>query len=332
MIRYKLFCILGSILIAISQPGFSQIYELELEKEEEPLFTVPEQPFASHNQTPEIGEEITLDDFKYVPNEKQYQGSQSTFLDKIRTTPGLSFLSSALVPGLGQAAEQNWFRAAAYIAVEATAIGLRISKQSSANRRQQQYNQFVDENWSVVKYARWLVDYKNFHEGANLTYDAVAENPGDLNSGATFNNETDWNRVDLDVLNQMEQNTSICDGQGQCRSSNFSHVVPRFGTQQYYELASKYFQFGPGWNDFNQNQLTNIWSIDQMSANWQQGANMADLFNDNFRTAGNMATLLIVNHVVSAFDAFFTAKLNVKRLHAEASIRNGGEVTLSYNF
>jgi len=331
MKRYKHFCILCcGILIAISQPGFSQVYELE--NNEKSIFKVPEQPFSSQSQPQKIGEEITLEDFRYVATENQYQGTSNTFLKKIRTTPGYSFLSSALVPGLGQAAEKNWVRAAAFMAVEATAIGLRVTKQSSANSQQQQYNRFVDDNWSVVKYARWLVDYKNFHEGANLTYDAVAESPGELNSQATFNNQTDWDRVNLDALNQMEQNTPICDGQGQCRSSNFSHVVPRFGTQQYYELASKYFQFGPGWNDFNQNQLTNIWSIDQMSANWQQGANMADLFNDNFRTAGNMATLLIVNHVVSAFDAFFTAKLNIKRLHAKASMQNGGEVTLSYNF
>ena len=330
MARPKILFILLCIFIINSQIGIAQFYELQ--EEAEPLFKVPDQPFVAQSQSHEVPEEITLDDFRYVVSDEQFRGPENTIFRKIRTTPGFSFLSSALIPGLGQAADQNWFRAAAYVAVEAAAIGLRVTKQSSANRRQQQYNQFVDENWSVVKYARWLVDYKNFHEGANLTYDAVAESPGDLNSAASFNNQTDWNRVDLDALNQMEQNTSICDGQGQCRSSNFSHVVPRFGTQQYYELASKYFQFGPGWNDYNQNQLTNIWSIDQMSANWQQGADMAQLFNDNFRTAGNMATLLIVNHVVSAFDAFFTAKLNVQRLHAEASIKNGGQVTLSYDF
>jgi len=305
---------IGQTLESIDQESFMQL-------QDEERFT----------KTDNINNQVTLDDFHYVPKD-QYRGPENKFMRKIRNSPGFSFLSSALVPGLGQASNENWIRAATYLAVEATAISLRLTKQSSANRRQAQYNKFVDNNWSVVKYARWLVDYKNFHEGANLTYDAVAEEAGDLNRGADFNNQSDWNRVDLNALNQMERNTPICDGQGQCRTSNFSHVVPRFGTQQYYELASKYFQFGPGWNDFNQDQLTNIWSINQMSANWQQGADMAELFNDNFRFAGNMTTLLIVNHVVSAFDAFITTKLNIQRVHASASPKNGGQFTLTYDF
>jgi len=286
-------------------------------------------------ETENLNQEITLDDFKYTPQEDQeslYQGTGNKFWDKIRTTPGYSFLTSALVPGLGQSAHQNWFRAATYMAVEATAITFRVTQGSKATRRQRQYREFVDNNWSVVKYARWVVDYKNFHEGANLTYDAVAENPGDLDRGADFQNSSDWNRVDLDLLNEMEQSTPVCDSQGQCRTSTFSHVVPRFGTQQYYELSSKFFQFGPGWRDFNSNQLENIWSIDMMSDQWLQGADMARQFNNNFRTAGNMTTLIIVNHVVSAFDAFFTSKLNIQRVKASASIENGGEITLTYNF
>lgn len=292
---------------------------------------------------PEENRIPTVDDFYYQPEEVSGDREGGVF-DKIARNPGLSFLSSALLPGAGQAVNKKWVRAGLYLAAEAVAVSIYAINVSQAPTQEERYERFVNENWSVVNYAQWLIDYKNYHEGTNLSYDAVAQNPGDLDRPADYQNRTDWRRVNRERLNELEYDTRVCSSQGSC-TATFSHVVPEFGSQQYYELASKYVQFGPGWREFyngisyNQRATTaslydNVLNFESMPSMWLRGAALADEFNDSYRLASTMGSILILNHVISAFDALFTSKLANYRLQTSAAVQPNGnpEIRLTYRF
>jgi len=262
-----------------------------------------------------------------IRNEQQYSQS-SGLVNSLRTKPGLAFFSSAILPGSGQAANKNWVRSGIYLAAEGAAIFLISHNNSKAKTRQQNYENFVDQNWSVVQYAQWIVD---FHEVNNLDNEFLSDLKNQVDGvNAAFDTSIDWSRVDLKLLNDVERNTPFIFSD--MSSNNFSHTLPGFGSQQYYELVSKFYQFGPGWRDFNTPVTQNIATASAMSDLFFEGRDRAEQFNDNFRRADNIFALLIVNHVVSAFDAFFTVKLNQHRMQAKAGVLPGEQLQITYRF
>src|SRR5205085_9046896 len=79
------------------------------------------------------------------------------------------------------------------------------------------FQSYAETNWSINKYAHFLVD-NNFTGAGNI-------NP----------NETDW-----EVLaNEIRQ----------CESQNFSHTLPIRYSQQFYELIGEYQNFEAGWTN-----------------------------------------------------------------------------------
>lgn len=254
---------------------------------------------------------VTFEDLKPKIN----YGQSEPFYQPLREQAGLALISSAIVPGSGQAANKKWIRAGLYFAAEAIFVGIHLKSYHDAKVEERRYEQFADDNWSVVNYAKWLVDY---HDENNLTNpyldDLRAEVEGET---ADYNPQTDWGKVDIELLRNVEENTPFV--YPNRIGNKFSHLMPDYGSQQYYELISKYYQYGPGWNDFgNQYQLQ--WDGSDMPINFMQGATLADTFNDSYRLAGNMVSLIILNHVVSAFDAFLTVKIKNKRLEANSNL------------
>lgn len=265
-----------------------------------------------------------------IRNEQSYanETQSSGFVSSIRNKPGLAFLSSAILPGSGQAANKNWVRSGIYLAVEGAAIFLVSHNNSRAKSRQRNYENFVDQNWSVVQYAQWIVE---FHEVNGLNNEFLADLKSQVDGvDAAFNTSIDWNRVDIRVLNNVERNTPFIFSD--MASNNFSHTLPGFGSQQYYELVSKFYQFGPGWRDFSTPVTENIATASAMGDLFFEGRDRAEQFNDNFRRADNIFALLIVNHVVSAFDAFFTVRLKQHRMQAKAGILPGEQLQFTYRF
>lgn len=267
---------------------------------------------------------ITFNDLKprinYVQSEPFYQ--------PVRENAGWALVSSAIVPGSGQAANKKWLRAGLYVLAEAAFVGIHLKNYNDAKAEKRRYEQFADNHWSVVTYAKWLV---NYHDQNNLqnTYLDELRNQVDGIS-AEYDPKNDWQKVDIELLRNVERNTPFVypDQIG----NNFSHVMPDYGSQQYYELISKYYQYGPGWNDFeNLYQLT--WDGSGMPVNFLRGATLADKFNDSFRLAGNMVSLIILNHVISAFDAFLTVRFKNKRLEADSNFLNPQRtISLKFHF
>lgn len=258
--------------------------------------------------------------------------SRKGFFNTIERKPGLAFLSSAAIPGLGQMANGQWLKAGIFLTIEAAAVTYHFVMQNEGNNLTRKYHEYADLNWSVVKYARFLVDYHNaYFPNQPISYNSLA-NPGyDLGTW-TANSlaHNEWQRVNINAVRALERQTYYNGTDGNA----FSHNLPDYGSQQYYELMSKYFQFGPGWKDFNTAPTQVVWEASGMSYDWHLGAHRAADFNDHLRTASRMLTLAIANHFVAAFDAYFTSKLHNERLHASVyyinNRNNGLRMELSF--
>ncbi len=258
-------------------------------------------------------------------------GWNSGFMHTLSTNPGYAFLASAVIPGLGQAANRQWWKTALFVAVEATAIGVYIHRENRGRDGERYYEEFGNENWSVVAYAQFLVEkHGNQHgksfrdlltdEGINLYRDG--EDPfGGIQPAFDIN--VDWDIININALRQAERNSFYGTGFA------FSHDLPDYGSQQYYELMSKYFQFGPGWREWFHNDPGRF-SIDDgiMPEQFWYHAQVGFDFNDDLSVARNMLTLLVTNHFVAAFDAYFTQKLRAARMQPTASMEYGLRPTI----
>ena len=257
---------------------------------------------------------------------------QKLFTEK----PGLAFLSSGILPGSGQLANKNWIRGGIYAALEAVAVYMVIEYDNRGTTGKRRYENYADQNWSVTQYAKWLVDY---HDANGLENSALAD-LRDMVEGLdpTFDTSIDWNNIDIDILREVERRTRFVTPDN-LSNSNFSHILPAYGSQQYYELISKYYQFQSGWQDYYGFHEANSTSPFLISRNGNyasdmffKGASLADAFNNDLRTSKNFRLVLIANHVLSAFDSFFTFKLKQNRIEAATSMAPAEAVKLSVNF
>ncbi|MGM0458375.1 MAG: hypothetical protein ACQERO_03435 [Bacteroidota bacterium] len=250
--------------------------------------------------------------------------------------PGLGFLSSAILPGSGQFVNKNWVRGGLYAALEIAAVYVIFEYDNRGESGQRRYESYADENWSVTQYAQWLVDYHDVNNLENPELEELRQMVDGLEPA--FDTNTDWNNIDIGTLRDVERITRFVSPDA-VTNTNFSHILPAYGSQQYYELISKYFQFQAGWQDyfsFHENRDTSPYLISQdgsfASPMFFEGASLADSFNNNFRTAKNFRLMLIANHVVSAFDSFFTYKLKQNRIQATTSMAPAKYLQLKIHF
>lgn len=335
---FLLFCV-TVVLCFPSDSKAQSVYQLEPAGELNPQIPAQElYEYADAGQKSELRFSYESQDkaIEFIPvnvRQEAADGGGNSFFNTISETPGLAFLSSALVPGLGQAAHRQWWRTALYAGIEIGAIYVGIDQQNRGDRLQREYNQYANEHWSVVQYAQFLTRYTQLDMNLEdvLTERGLTELQNNGYLRPSFNNETDWGMIDLRALNDFERQTLY-------RSSGraFSHVVPGYGSQQYYELVSKYFQFGPGWRDWNRDLTIVDGGVADMPATWQYHTSLEETFNDAKRLSRNMGMILLANHVFSAFDALFTSTIRAHRAEVEstASLGRGGrpQVQVSVNF
>ena len=269
-------------------------------------------------------QQITIDDLKPKINYAQ----STPFYQPVKEKAGWALFSSAVIPGSGQAANKKWVRAGLYFLAEAVMIGVYLKGTHDAKVEERRYKHFANNNWSVVNYAQWLVEY---HEQNNLSNKYVDDLEQHIQGKtADYSPNSDWSKIDIELLRNVERNTPFV--YPEHIGNNFSHVMPDYGSQQYYELISKYYQYGPGWNDFTTQYQLN-WDGSGMPENFILGARLANDFNDSYRLAGNMVSFLILNHIVSAFDAYLTVKIKNRKLETETNLLNPHRtITLKFHF
>lgn len=268
-----------------------------------------------------------------IQNSSEFDsGIQKLFTEK----PGLALLSSGVLPGSGQFVNKNWIRGSLYTALEVAALYMVIEFDNRGDRGKKRYENYADQNWSVTQYAKWLVDYHDVNNLDNPALEELRTMVADLDPA--FDTSVDWNNIDIDVLRAAERNARFVTPDA-LSNSTFSHILPGYGSQQYYELISKYYQFQAGWKnyyDYHDSNSTSPFLIARdgsyASSMFFRGASLADEFNNDLRTAKNFRMVLIANHVLSAFDSFFTFKLKQNRVQATTSMAPSRYLQLNVNF
>ena len=236
--------------------------------------------------------------------------------DISRKSPWLASGLSLLVPGTGEFYAGSYWKAALFFAVEVAALAVAYSYDRRGDQQTDRYQDFANKNWSVVKYAKYaetLVGQEKFNWRI----------PG---TEAMDEFDRPWTQVNWSELNRMERYIA----------GYYSHTLPPYGEQQYFELIGKYPQFNQGWVDspasFNYG--------DPLTPNFQFYSSERGKANDYYSSASTWVTVVIVNHVLSAIDAAWSAHL-YNRAQASVSMRmiptqEGyapmGQLTVRYSF
>lgn len=210
-------------------------------------------------------------------------------------SPFVGALLSGLLPGAGEFYAKSYIKSAIFLAIEAGLWIAYANYQSKGNTQTDEYESFANSNWDVYKYGRWLKE-QNFTGSDGIDLSADKE------------------------LLRRQINT--------CESMNFSHQLPPYGDQQYYELIGKYQNFVPGWADAD---------LDVVNRN-NYGSYKTTMFvdysydrqeaNDYFNKGTTALTLVIVNHVLSAADAAWSVSMFNKNL----KVKTGINIQENYSF
>lgn len=220
----------------------------------------------------------------FVP-QLQQEGTQPA---SSRKSPWLAAGLSLIVPGAGEFYAESYWKAALFLAVDVAAWGLAYHFDKKGDRQTDFFQNYANEHWSVVKYAQFSLEYfipaERWNEYAGLI--AQGTSPP-------------WERVNWNLLNRLEREIS-----GTASGRYYSHTLPPYGEQQYYELIGKYPQYTPGWDDA---ELPYIYSETNVTPNFRYYAAERGKANDFYNTATTFVTVAIVNHVLSALDAAWSA-------------------------
>ncbi len=200
---------------------------------------------------------------------------------------------SAIIPGTGEFYAKSYLKSAIFLATEIGAWAVNISYIQKGDEKDEEFRQFADEHWSERRYWSWVA------------YNAAMENIADApfaiedliqdNSGRYLIPEEQYNSEIIEILRSIERNGL----------TGFSHRLPKTKTQQYYEMIGKYpHQFGAAWDD----ATFKYYDPETITPNFDFYRNMRHNANRLYNIAQWGLTVALVNHVVSAIDAGFTAR------------------------
>lgn len=213
---------------------------------------------------------------------------------------------SIVIPGSGEFYVGEYWKAASFLAAEAGLWILYAAYDSKGEDQTRLFEDYADQYWSVVKYAEWVEQY-----GPTLNPDA---DPAKLTNLYNPNNSSapPWTRVYWDRLNAAEIEI------GKRTGTYFSHQLPIRPDQQYYELIGKYPQFNTGWADAENLNEVNFHTA--LTPRFLEYSKMRGKANDFYNIAGTATKLLVLNHLLSALYAAWSAASYNKRVTMEAHI------------
>jgi hypothetical protein len=229
-------------------------------------------------------------------------------------SPLLAGAMSMVVPGSGEFYTKSYWRAGGFVLAEAALWVFYASYYSKGNNQTDLFQNYADDHWSVVRYAEWIQ--------INVT----ALNP-DVSAFSGYlipgtENRPPWERVDWAKINAVENAIAQRAGNG------FTHQLPHRPEQQYFELIGKYPQFAAGWDDAGVMTPERIINND-VSARFLEYSKMRGKANDFYNIATTGSVLLVVNHLLSALDAAWSASQFNHQLKIEAHLQ---PTVRSYDF
>lgn len=239
-------------------------------------------------------DQLTLDSKK-----NNFSGAEDNLqVKKKKKSVGLGVLLSALIPGAGEFYGENYFKAGVFFGIEVLAWATFAYFESKGNKKEDEYQAYADQYWDVRTYARWLKN-EGFNEAGGI-------NPDEPNR---------------DILREQIM---------VCERANFSHTMPEYESQQYYELIGKYQNFQAGWTNLQHvpTKAAGPYNYqtyhDPVFTNYAADRQKA---NDFFDYAKIGPITAIVNHILSAADAAWVISTYNSKIKVETGFRMQNRVS-----
>ncbi len=242
-------------------------------------------------------------------------------------SPGRAFLYSLAVPGLGQYYSGSKLKPLLFLAIEVFGLSQAFKYHGNGDDITAEFQQFNRDHWnhSDSLYDIGGEDYQAYQAYLMAAYGTLRP----------------------DTLEDSDMRRG------------FTHILPNERNQQYYEMTGKYNQFSWGWDDatLNDQNLTELIAINDVyiaagdniphSANRLIYEDMRDDANQEYDKGMKMVFVVMGNHLISAFEAFFATKrhnhglkynqpfsnVDVKpSLRSYSSWKDTPYVTFSYKF
>lgn len=197
--------------------------------------------------------------------------------------PKRALFFSALIPGAGELYAKSYIKAGVFFLAEVAAWLVYGDYTSKGNKQEDKFQQYADANWDSSAWLDWRRNYQNPIGDAH----------------------------DSTMIKYIKGDKSVTT------------------KQQYYEMIGKYPVFYPGWNfsneeypgiDFVSIDMEDLVKKHEDSPQVGTYMDMRDKSNEFFRMARTATNYVIVNHILSAIDAAWTAKRHNNKL-LEASLR-----------
>ncbi len=196
--------------------------------------------------------------------------------------PKRALFFSAVIPGAGELYTKSYLKAGAFFLAEVAAWTVYGTYTKKGQNQEKKYQEYADAHWDPAVWQQWKQNYAN----------------------------------------------SLDDAHASTMEKYLSGDKSATTKQQYYEMIGKYPAFYVGWDFaryyenqsfFNTISMDSIESIQQNSKDIGKYMDMRDKSNQLFRVARTATNYVIVNHILSAIDAAWTAKRHNNKL-LEASI------------
>lgn len=211
-----------------------------------------------------------------------------------KKSPWLAAGMSAGIPGLGEFYSESYLKSVIFLGAEVASWIIYGVYTNKGNDHTDEYEGFANVHWSVVDYALWLNQYKNC---------SIVVDPN--------TNLAPFQRVDWGQLNSCERTVE-----------GFSHTLPPYGTQQYFELIGKYAQYTTGWDDADPSiDYARPENLDRVSPRFRFYRDMRGEANDFFNIASTAVGVVVANHILSALDAAWSASRYNRNLQTSAQLR-----------
>lgn len=216
-----------------------------------------------------------------------------------KKSPMLGGLMSLILPGAGEVYAGDYLKAAVFAAVEAAVITVALVYDGKGDTQTEKFEKFANEHWSVKRYAQWTID--NLQNPGSVIYDPEF-NPADY---SVFNSDgsVNWNE-----LNRLEASIGF----------GYSHHLPPYGHQQYYELIGKYPQYSHGWSDADLSET----DYHILSPYFTYYSGERGKANDYYNVAAKAVIGIYLNHFLSALDAVWSTISYNKDIAMKVRVEN----------
>lgn len=232
----------------------------------------------------EIQLEHNLEKFNLI--ESSFQSTDSLLSEELEEKSVMrAALYSAVIPGTGQYYAGSIWKAALFAGIEIAGWTVYFVNTSNGDKQETQMEAYADDHWSEQKY--W----------SRLYYDARDRGLSDLPQY-----DVDENNIIIDFDAEIANSLRYLED-----ALGHTHRLPETKTQQYYEMIVKYLtQFGNGWEDANF-YSTYYGNTNNMTAQMFSYRDMRNDMNEYYDVASMATNVILINHVLSALDAAWTA-------------------------